>query len=301
MENGSKLQTNKRNSRRKPSWLKRKIPAGAAYRELNTLLDKSGITTVCREARCPNLGECYSRGTATFMILGAICTRACRFCAVTNGEPLPPDAEEPHTIARACSQMKLSYAVVTSVTRDDLSDGGSAQFAATISAIRDAVPRIGIEVLIPDFQGDSTALDTVLSASPDVLNHNIETVPRLYTKVRPGADYSRSLGVFSYAAQKYKGALKSGLMLGLGEQSDEVLNVLTDLLNAGVSRLTLGQYLMPSQSQLPVAEYITPDAFDKWRDTALSLGFSAVASGPFVRSSYHAESLVNIPESKICF
>ena len=252
-------------------------------------MKKGGLHTVCQEAKCPNMWECFSQETATFLIMGPRCTRDCRFCAVEHGPLGPPDPEEPVRVAEAAQNMGLRYVVVTSVTRDDLPDGGAHFFAETIDEIRKRQPDALVEVLIPDFQGDQAALRTVLDARPDVLNHNLETVPRLYPLVRPQANYRRSLECLRGAAQ-YDPAIpiKSGLMLGLGESTEEVEKTLRDLVEVGCSMLTLGQYLQPSREHLPVRQFIHPERFDIWRDTALGMGFSQVASGPFVRSSYHA-------------
>ncbi|MFZ0132732.1 MAG: lipoyl synthase, partial [Desulfobacterales bacterium] len=250
------------------------------------------LHTVCQEAKCPNIWECFSSRTATFLILGDRCTRNCRFCAVAHLPVEPPDAGEPERVAEAVAKMGLGYVVVTSVTRDDLPDGGAGHFAATIRAIRRRVPRAGIEVLIPDFQGNAAALRSVLDARPHVLNHNIETVPRLYAEVRPGAVYSRSLALLGQARRHDASvATKSGLMLGLGETDTEIRQTLRDLLDVGCRLLTLGQYLQPSRDHLPVARYVPPAEFDQWKQSALQMGFNEVASGPFVRSSYHAQEL----------
>ena len=273
----------------KPPWLKRRILSGAAYQEIRGLLQKTHLHTVCQEACCPNLGECFSQGTATFLILGDRCTRNCRFCAVAHGPAEPPDPEEPLRVAKAVDHMKLRYAVVTSVTRDDLKDGGAFVFAETIRKIREKTPGTKVEVLIPDFRGDLQSLKTVLEARPDVLNHNVETVPRLYASVRPGAVYQRSIDLLRSAHQIDPSIpTKSGLMLGLGERPEEVQHVLADLLAAGCRILTLGQYLQPSAQHLPVERYVSPQEFEGWRKKALDMGFREVASGPFVRSSYHA-------------
>ena len=274
----------------KPPWLKRRIPSGATYQEIRGLLQKTHLHTVCQEACCPNLGECFSQGTATFLILGDRCTRNCRFCAVAHGPAEPPDPEEPLRVAKAVDHMKLRYAVVTSVTRDDLKDGGAFVFAATIRNIREKTPETKVEVLIPDFRGDPQSLKTVLEARPDVLNHNVETVPRLYASVRPGAVYQRSIDLLRSAHQIDPSIpTKSGLMLGLGERPEEVQHVLADLLAAGCRILTLGQYLQPSAQHLPVERFVSPQEFEGWRKKALDMGFREVASGPFVRSSYHAQ------------
>jgi lipoic acid synthetase len=275
---------------RKPEWLKRRLPAEGDFSQVRQLIESGRLHTVCQEARCPNIWECFSHRTATFLILGDRCTRNCRFCSVASGKPDPPDPGEPRRVAEAVARMGLRYAVITSVTRDDLPDGGAAHFAATIEAIRASIPGAQIEVLIPDFQGDRASLATVLRARPDVLNHNIETVPRLYAQVRPQADYRRSLELLR-RARDFDPAIptKSGLMLGLGERPDELRQTLTELRAAGCRILTLGQYLQPSAAHLPVEAYITPDEFADWREKALALGFAEVASGPFVRSSYHAQ------------
>ena len=274
----------------KPPWLKRRIPSGATYQAIRGLLQKTHLHTVCQEACCPNLGECFSQGTATFLILGDRCTRHCRFCAVAHGPAAPPEPEEPLRVAEAVAQMKLRYAVVTSVTRDDLPDGGSSVFAETIRKIREKTPQTKVEVLIPDFCGDLQSLRIVLEAGPDVLNHNVETVPRLYASVRPGAVYRRSIDLLKNAHQMAPSVpAKSGLMLGLGERVEEVEEVLRDIVAAGCRILTLGQYLQPSADHLPVERFVSPEEFEEWRKEALELGFQEVASGPFVRSSYHAQ------------
>jgi len=274
---------------RKPDWLKRRLPSSEAFNHVRELIEAGRLHTVCQEAKCPNIWECYSHRTATFLIMGERCTRNCRFCSVSAGPPEPLDPGEPGRVAEAVERMGLKYVVVTSVTRDDLPDGGAAHFAATIAAIRRRLPAAEIEVLIPDFQGDAAALATVLAARPNVLNHNIETVPRLYPRVRPQADYRRSLELL-----RRSGALapsiptKSGLMLGLGETPEELRQALLDLREAGCRILTLGQYLQPSPEHLPVEAYVPPEEFDRWREAALKMGFAEVASAPFVRSSYHA-------------
>lgn len=276
----------------KPSWLKRKLPTGPEYEKVRHLLAASKLHTVCQEAKCPNMWECFSKRTSTFMILGSQCTRNCRFCNVTSGTPEILDPTEPLRVAQAAKELGLKYVVVTSVTRDDLADGGSAHFAETIQAIRKAVDGVGIEVLIPDFQGDEQALKTVLSAQPDVLNHNIETVPSLYATVRPEAIYQRSLDLLKRASQTAPNIpVKSGIMVGLGETQDQLIQTMEDIHNHGCSILTLGQYLQPSRHHLPVTEYYTPETFDSLKEKALKIGFANVASAPFVRSSYQAESL----------
>jgi lipoic acid synthetase len=257
---------------------------------MRALLREGGLHTVCEEARCPNLGECFSRGTATFMLLGDRCTRRCGYCSVSTAKPLPPDAGEPESVARAASRLGLRYVVLTSVNRDDLPDGGAAHFAATIQAVRRALPAARVEVLTPDFKGDRRALETVLAAEPAVFNHNIETVPRLFKHLRPQGRYRLSLDVLEAAREIRPGVpTKSGLMLGLGETDAEVLEVLSDLRASGVSILTLGQYLRPTANHLPVERYVTPEEFLELREAALARGFLECVSGPMVRSSYRAE------------
>jgi lipoyl synthase len=280
--------------RAKPPWLKRRLPSGPQYEQTRTLLHSGHLHTVCQEANCPNMFECFSRHTATFLILGDRCTRDCAFCAVQHGPQEPPDADEPQRVAEAAADMKLSYVVVTSVTRDDLTDGGASLFAETITRLRDRIPGVRIEVLIPDFQGNAQALQAVLEAGPDVLNHNIETVARLYGTVRPQADYRQSLHllerVYRYAPHI---PTKSGLMVGLGESDDEIRQTLRDLRNVNCRILTLGQYLRPGKHHHDVMRYVSPEAFDRWREEALRMGFAEVASGPFVRSSYNAAEIFN--------
>jgi lipoic acid synthetase len=277
---------------RKPRWLQQSLPTGARHEKVRALLKEGRLHTVCQEAKCPNLWECFSRRTSTFLIMGAHCTRNCRFCAVGHGPSGPPDPGEPARVAEAAQRLGLSYVVVTSVTRDDLSDGGAGHFAGTIEAIRKRMPNALVEVLVPDFQGSKGALQTVVEAHPHVLNHNLETVPRLYASVRPEALYGRSLELLERAKQ-YNPMLptKSGLMLGLGESSKEVKGTLQDLLDAGCRILTLGQYLQPTRQHLRVNRFIDPEEFDHWKETALKMGFSQVASGPLVRSSYRAKEL----------
>ncbi|MGD8298326.1 MAG: lipoyl synthase [Desulfobacterales bacterium] len=275
----------------RPEWLVLPPTDLKAADRMEKRLAHLQLATVCQSAHCPNLGECFSRATATFMILGTRCTRRCRFCAVDKGAPGPPDAKEPDRIAMAVRQMGLIHAVVTSVTRDDLPDGGAGQFAGTIRQIRDQCPGVSVEVLVPDFGGAIPALDEVCNARPDVFNHNIETVPRLYRRIRPGAEYRRSIGVLSYAAGKGL-TVKSGLMLGLGETDKEIRKTLMDLKYAGCMRLTMGQYLAPSKNHAPVARYIPPEEFEMWGDAARRMGFASVASGPLVRSSYRAEEMM---------
>ncbi|MEJ5364354.1 MAG: lipoyl synthase [Desulfosoma sp.] len=276
----------------KPAWLRKRLATTGPYKEVRALLHHAGVHTVCQEARCPNHWECFSQKTATFLILGDQCTRRCGFCAVGHGRPAPQDPDEPDRIARAVCALGLRYVVVTSVTRDDLPDGGASVFAQTIQAVRMAAPGAQVEVLIPDFRGRASSLETVLRAGPDVLNHNVETVPRLYDRVRPGADYRRSLALLRSA---FEGApqipVKSGIMLGLGETDDEIWQTLEDLRASGCTMLTLGQYLRPAAHLLPVVRYVPPEEFHAWREKALALGFRSVASGPWVRSSYHAREL----------
>jgi lipoic acid synthetase len=278
--------------RPKPPWLKKRLPTGPQYEKVKELVGRDRLHTVCQEAKCPNMWECFSQQTATFLIMGSRCTRDCRFCSVTQGPAAPPDPAEPERVAAAARQMGLGYVVITSVTRDDLPDGGAAFFAETIEAVHRRIPEAKVEVLIPDFQGRAEALQAVLKARPDVLNHNIETVPRLYATVRPQARYRRSLQLLSRVKQ-YTAELpvKSGLMLGLGESSEEIRSTLQDLIDAGCRILTLGQYLQPSKAHLPVKRFVTPEEFEQWRQVAIEMGFAEVASGPFVRSSYHAKEL----------
>jgi lipoyl synthase len=276
----------------KPRWLRRRLPTGPQYERIRSLIKDQCLATVCQEAMCPNQFECFGKGTATFMILGDRCSRNCRFCAVGHGPQGPPDLEEPGRVAEAVRSMGLSYCVITSVTRDDLADGGSGHFAATIQAIRAENPQILIEVLIPDFQGDAQALATVLAAGPDVLNHNLETVARLYPTVRPKADYGRSLELLRRSrAIAPDRVTKCGIMVGLGETTEELTGLFSDLRQTGCDILTIGQYLQPSRGHLEVVDYIPPEAFTALEHQALVLGFGAVAAAPFVRSSYQAEPL----------
>jgi len=280
-------------SPRRPEWLRAPAPAGGNYRELKALVDRLKLHTVCESAACPNVGECWNHRTATFMILGNVCTRRCGFCAVQKGAPLPVDYDEPRRVAEAVAALGLRYAVVTSVNRDDRKDGGAELFALTIRAIRQRVPGCKVEVLIPDFQGSHEALGAVMEAAPDVLNHNIETVPRLYRQVRLGARYERSLDILAHAKKiSPQTPTKSGLMVGLGENSEEVLEVMRDLRAHQVDILTVGQYLRPSPHHLPVARYVTPAEFAFYRQAGYEMGFSHVESGPLVRSSYHAAEAV---------
>ncbi|HNM78798.1 MAG TPA: lipoyl synthase [Tepidiformaceae bacterium] len=274
----------------RPPWLKVRFPAGENYERLRVLMRDQELHTVCEEAHCPNIGDCWNRGTATFMILGDTCTRSCGFCAVKTGRPGTVDLGEPRRVALAIQRMGLRHAVITSVNRDELADGGSSIFAETIRWTRKLSPEVTIEVLIPDFKGVWSALQNVLDAQPEILNHNTETVPRLYSTVRPQGNYQRSLELFRQARQMDPGALtKSGLMVGLGETVDELVAVFRDLRDVGVEILTVGQYLRPSPDHLPVVRYWTPEEFASLKQTALALGFRHVESGPLVRSSYHAE------------
>ncbi len=284
---------------KKPPWLTRRLPSGPDYEKVRALMNRDRLHTVCQEAKCPNIWECFSSNTATFLILGDRCTRDCRFCAVANPPVELPDPEEPARVAAAVRDLSLAYVVITSVTRDDLPDGGADHFAKTIRAIRFDSPGANIEVLIPDFQGDHKALQTVIEAGPNVLNHNIETVPRLYPTVRPEANYKQSLLLLKRVKEISPSTpTKSGLMLGLGEAYSEIEQTLMDLLDVDCRMLTLGQYLQPSISHLPVDRFVHPDEFDQLRDAAFGMGFKDVASGPFVRSSYHAKELFHATENR---
>jgi lipoic acid synthetase len=274
---------------RHPRWLKVPLPAGKNFHDVRKLIKQHHLHTVCQSAHCPNIGDCWGQRMATFMILGDVCTRNCRFCAVNSGMPQVIDREEPLRVAEAVKKLSLRYAVITSVTRDDLPDGGAAIFADTIREIRKALPSCQVEVLIPDFNGSKSAISTVIEASPDVLNHNIETVPSLYPVVRPEADYQRSLEVLRFAKQQ--GMLtKTGLMLGVGETDDEVVAVMHDLREADCDILTLGQYLQPSAKHVAIDRYLTPGEFDQFKKNGEEMGFRHVEAGPLVRSSYHAGS-----------
>jgi lipoic acid synthetase len=277
----------------KPPWLKVRAPGGPGYMRLKALMREQGLHTVCEEARCPNIGECWEDRTATFMILGDVCTRRCGFCAVSHGRPTWEDRGEPERLGETVSRMGLDHVVVTSVNRDDLADGGARLFAETMGAIRRHAPGCRVEVLVPDFQGSAAALETVLGARPDVLNHNIETVPRLYPAVRPGSRYRRSLELLLRARRHPCGAVtKSGMMLGLGETADELEATMRELVEAGVELLTLGQYLRPSPAHLPVQRYVAPGEFQALARLGERLGFRHVEAGPLVRSSYHARRQV---------
>ncbi len=273
---------------KKPIWLKAAMPGGEGYQEVRATVGQHRLHTVCESAQCPNLGECWGRGTATLMILGDICTRACGFCAVKTGKPTGLDLDEPRRVAEAVKLMRLRHVVVTSVTRDDLKDGGAGIWARTIHALRRECPSTRVEILVPDFMGNQEAWRTVFEARPDIFSHNAETVPRLAPRVRSAARWPRSLELLR-AAGRFGLTTKSGLMLGLGEAEDEVASTLLELRSVGVEVVTLGQYLRPSQEHLPVAEYIHPDRFRHWKEWGLKQGFKVVESGPLVRSSYHAE------------
>lgn len=279
---------------KRPNWLKAPAPAGENYSELMSLVEDLKLHTVCQSAACPNIGECWNHRTATFMILGNFCTRRCGFCAVQKGVPLEVDYDEPRRVAEACAALGLRHAVITSVNRDDRKDGGAELFALTIRAIRARLPECRVEILIPDFQGSREALAVVMEAKPDVLNHNIETVPRLYRQVRLGARYERSLELLSSAkAMAPSIPTKSGLMVGLGENREEVLSTLGDLRASRVEIVTIGQYLRPTPKHLPVLRYVPPAEFEEYRRAGLALGFAHVESGPLVRSSYHAAEAIS--------
>jgi lipoic acid synthetase len=277
---------------RKPEWIRMKAPDSARYQEIKKILRDNKLHTVCEEASCPNIGECFSGGTATFMILGDICTRRCPFCDVAHGKPLPPDENEPDNLALTIAQMNLNYVVITSVDRDDLRDGGAQHFVDCILAVRKYSPNIKIEILVPDFRGRlEVAMEILRKAPPDVMNHNLETIPRLYKQARPGSEYNNSLQLLKTFGEMYPNIpTKSGLMLGLGETDEEILAVMQDLRAHNVSMLTLGQYLQPSVHHLPVMRYVEPTAFEALKEKANALGFNNTASGPMVRSSYHADA-----------
>jgi lipoic acid synthetase len=273
---------------KKPRWLRAKLPAGPEYHAVNELVETNKLHTVCKSAQCPNMGECWKRGTATLMILGNVCTRSCGFCAIQTGRPTELDIGEPARVADAVAKMGLKHAVITSVARDDLKDGGASVWAATVRAIRHRNPNTAVEVLIPDFQGRNHHLDIVLEAKPDILNHNVETVERLQRPVRKTASYQQSLNVLRHA--KSKGfTTKSGIMLGLGETKEEIETCLKDMRDAGIDIITIGQYLQPTQKHLPLERWVTPEEFEHWKSFGLEIGFGVVESAPLVRSSYHAE------------
>jgi lipoyl synthase len=276
---------------RKPDWLKVRFPAGPRYTQIDRYHRDKGLHSVCRSAACPNQGECWSRGTATFMILGSECTRGCRFCNVEQRTPHAPDPDEPVKVAEAIADLGLRHAVITSVTRDDLADGGAAQFAAVTRAIKQRLPACRVELLIPDLQGDWEALASILNSGPDILGHNLETVPRLYAQVRQGADYQRSLQLLQQSVSiAPKIPTKSGLMLGLGETRIEIEAVMRDLVAVNCKRLTVGQYLQPTRNHQPVIRYAPPEEFDALKQLGQTLGFDHIEAGPLVRSSYHAEA-----------
>jgi lipoic acid synthetase len=277
---------------RLPEWARKGSPLAPEARALRVLLRDNALNTVCEEARCPNLGECFSRGTATFMLLGDRCTRRCGYCSVATARPEPPDAGEPERVAEAAARLRLRYVVLTSVARDDLADGGAAHFGASVRAVRRRLPSARVEVLVPDFQGHRAALSSVLAAAPDVFNHNIETAPRLFARVRPQGRYRRSLEVLAAAkTMRPEQITKSGLMVGLGETDEEIAAVLGDLRGAGVDIVTLGQYLRPTRDHAPVDRYVSPDGFRALEAQARTLGFPTVYSGVFVRSSFNAEEV----------
>jgi len=273
-----------------PKWLRKPVPTIGKKNTIEKYLQKYSLHTVCKEAKCPNRNECFSRGTATLLIMGDICTRNCLFCSVNNGQPSPLNSLEPENVCTIVKKMNLSYIVLTSVTRDDLSDGGAGHFADTVAKLRQNIPKITIEVLVPDFNGCLNALDTVIESKPNVFNHNIETVSRVFSQIRPEANYERSLCILKQAAQKAKGIpIKSGFMVGLGETENEVFSLLKDLKDSQVTIITIGQYLQPSKKQVPVKEFITPEQFNQYQLMAKELGFKKIFSGPYVRSSYKAE------------
>lgn len=292
MQNTSEFVAN--NRRRLPPWLKAKAPGNRNYTDIKRLVSGKRLNTVCESAHCPNIGECWGNRTATFMILGDVCTRSCGFCAIKTGRPTWLDDEEPERVADAVAHLNLRHAVITSVNRDELPDGGAKIFALTIEAINIRCPETSVEVLIPDFQGNWQALQTVLDAKPDILNHNIETVPRLYYKMRRQAKYARSLELLDRAARSTSGApTKSGMMLGAGESEKEIQKTIDDLASVDCAILTLGQYLSPSPEHVPVERYVHPDEFEHWRNYAINRNFKYVESGPLVRSSYHADKQVD--------
>ncbi len=274
--------------RNKPNWLKAKLPTGSKYKDVRNLVDSNKLHTVCQSAQCPNMGECWSRGTATLMILGNICTRACRFCAIQTGRPTELDLGEPARVALAVQKMNLKHCVVTSVARDDLKDGGASVWAATIRAIKNLNPNTAVEVLTPDFLGRLQHLDTVLDANPDIYNHNMETVKRLQRAIRRTANYERTIKVLRHSAERGF-PTKSGIMLGIGEQKEEVEEIFKDMYEAGVRILTIGQYLQPTPDHEPIDRWVTPEEFAFWKKWCLDLGYEVVESGPLVRSSYHAD------------
>ncbi|MEM1222568.1 MAG: lipoyl synthase [Verrucomicrobiota bacterium] len=278
--------------KRKPEWLRAKLPTSPEYKKVREIVDTNDLHTVCKSAQCPNMGECWSRGTATVMILGNICTRSCRFCAIQTGRPTELDLGEPARVADSIARMNLQHAVITSVARDDLKDGGASVWAATIRAIHYRMPDCAVEVLTADFRGQQEYLDLVLDACPDIFNHNLETVKRLQRPIRKTARYDRSLWVLEHA--KSRGFItKSGIMLGIGEEKEELEEVLQDMRRVGVDILTIGQYLQPSKEHQPIDRWVTPEEFEHWKNYALEIGFGVCESGPMIRSSYHAEEQSN--------
>ena len=274
--------------RNKPKWLRVKLPIGKEYRNVRNIVDDNNLHTICQSGNCPNMGECWGAGTATFMILGNICTRSCGFCSVATGRPLPVDWNEPYKVANSVKLMNVKHCVITSVDRDELKDGGSIIWAETVNKIRELSPKTTLETLIPDFQGNKFQIQRIIDVRPEIVSHNIETVERLTKGVRIQAKYDRSLGVLDYL--KFKGMkTKSGIMLGLGEKEEEVIRTMDDLRSVGVDIMTIGQYLQPTKKHLPVKDFVHPDVFKKYKDVGLSKGFRFVESGPLVRSSYHAE------------
>jgi lipoic acid synthetase len=276
-------------AKRHPAWLRRPIPTAGRKGDVEQTIAGEALHTVCAEAKCPNRGECYGAGTATFLIMGDTCTRSCAFCAINHGSPQPLDTDEPERICRTVARLGLRYVVITSVTRDDCPDGGAGHFARTIALLKQRVADVRVEVLIPDFGGSEQALQAVLDSRPDVLNHNLETIPRLYSRIRPQAQYERSLELLARASRST--LTKSGIMVGLGETEDEVLSVMKDLRAAGCSLMTIGQYLQPTSGQVAVVEYVTPQQFDRYTRLGHELGFRQVVAGPFVRSSYRAAEI----------
>ena len=281
------------NTIQKPKWIRVKLPTGKNYRELRTLVDKYKLNTICQSGSCPNMGECWGEGTATFMILGNICTRSCGFCGVKTGKPLDVNWDEPEKVARSIKLMKIKHAVLTSVDRDDLKDMGSILWAETVNAVRRISPKTTMETLIPDFQGITKHIDRILEVAPEVISHNMETVKRLTREVRIQAKYERSLEVLRYMKEAGQNRTKTGLMLGLGEEKDEVFQTIEDIRNANVDVITIGQYLQPTKKHLPVKKFITPEEFNEFGDFARNLGFRHVESSPLVRSSYHAEKHIH--------
>ena len=281
------------NTIQKPKWIRVKLPTGKNYRELRTLVDKYKLNTICQSGSCPNMGECWGEGTATFMILGNICTRSCGFCGVKTGKPLDVNWDEPEKVARSIKLMKIKHAVLTSVDRDDLKDMGSILWAETVNAVRRISPETTMETLIPDFQGITKHIDRILEVAPEVISHNMETVKRLTREVRIQAKYERSLEVLRYMKEAGQNRTKTGLMLGLGEEKDEVFQTIEDIRNANVDVITIGQYLQPTKKHLPVKKFITPEEFNEFGDFARILGFRHVESSPLVRSSYHAEKHIH--------